>query len=122
MSLNGKAARPGGEWGERPSVSSEKNLAEHTKIETPAQERYQRRPLCRVCFYFHPINAADPLLSGKGECWRYPPRSCPSCISPDEYPLSDEGGYCGEFVHRDEMIARFDPATQSIMRRRGDGR
>jgi hypothetical protein len=76
---------------------------------------YAVRPLCRRCFYFHPLGTRDPLMSGKGECWRFPPQGCPSCHSPDEYRITDEGGFCGEFEDRAHKIATFGPADRQLM-------
>lgn len=73
-----------------------------------------RQPLCKLCFYFRPVGSADPLLAGKGECWRYPPRACQTCLSPDEYPLADEGGFCGEFKDRRDVIASFAPEVRRL--------
>lgn len=89
----------------------------------PNSQGFARRPICRDCFYFRPMSYRDALMSGRGECNRFPPQTCPACLSLDDgRPIVDAADWCGEFVHRDDIIDQFDPATQSIMRRRGDGR
>lgn len=81
---------------------------------TTTENRPLRQPLCSRCFYFHALDAADPLLSGKGECWRFPPRSCTACLCEDAHPWTDGGSFCGEFVDRRDMVARFAPEVRQL--------